>query len=385
MMLRPAKTTRTTLIATTALTLCGASVAPADALFSRWYVRHEPELMIGHDSNVYGASDNEISDGFTQALYRLTAGRIESSLTQLDLTGQVESTWFFSENDANSVDGGVQLDFAFPRDRQGSYWEARANWRSETEVERTLQDRIRREVYGLDVAGEWYPSPKLILSGGALVRETDRSSAGYATNRVTRFTLGLGHAWIPERRWFLEYSLELGESDPAGAVQSTDSRSHIVGLRVRGRILPKVTGSALVGYEHSTFTGRQDFSDSGLSGSADIRWESSPLLTVALSGRRNMEFSPSGAVTRRDTVTLSVDRMIGSAYAILLDVSPDRLDYDNAENRKDRILNLSLGLRYRQTERFYAQADVTWGTIDSNLPERDADQTILSLRSGMRF
>ena len=362
----------------------GAGLSGQD-YFSNWYVRHNPQLEIGYDSNIYGSSGNEVDDLFSTATYRITTGRAQS-LTQLDLSGQVDATWFLDESEADSVDGSVQLDFAYPRDHEeGSYWEGQGYWRRETEVERTLQDRIRRTSYGLSVGGEWTPSPKLILSGGADARVTDRKSAGYATNRLASFSAGIGHSWIPERRWFLEYTLELGESDPPLGIESTESVSHIVGMRVRGRILPKITGTALLGYEHSTFSGREDFSDSGLSGALDVRWEASALSTVELSGRRRTEFSPSGAVTRRSTVTLSVDRDFGPAFTLLADVTPDVISYDTEENRKDRILNLGVGLRYRRTSRFFAMAHVAWGKIDSNLPDRDAEQTVVSLRSGLEF
>lgn len=356
----------------------------AQDYFSNWYIKHNLEAVIGYDSNVYGANTGDVDDGFGTVSYRITTGRAQS-LTQLDLMGEVASTWFFNEHDANSVDGAVQLNFAYPRDHEeGSYWEGEAFWRSQTDVERTLRDRIRRETYGLAFTGEWTPSPKLIFSGGADARVTDRSNAGYSTNRVARFTAGVGHSWIPERRWFLEYNLELGEADPFQG-QSTDSVSHIVGLRLRGRILPKVTGTALAGYEHSSFTGREDMTASGFSGAADVRWESSPYLTVRLSGRRQTEFSPSGAVTRRTTATLGIDRAFGPAFTLLADISPDRLHYDREDDRQDDILNIGVGLRYRRTSRFFALLHVAWGMIDSNLPQNDAEQTVISLRSGLEF
>ncbi len=376
---------RRALVTAVLLPVAIAPLAYAQGLISRSYLRQETELLVGYDSNIYGASNDTKSDGFSTLSHAMTFGRTQNSLTQLDLTGDIQGSWYFSESDANAVDGGLRLDLAYPRDHEDvSYWEGEAFWRSETTVERTLQDRIRRERYGLDLLGEWYASPKLIVSGGAGTLVVDRSNADYPINRRTHFNVGVGHSWIPERRWFLDYTLELGESDPAGAVQSTDSLSHEVGLRVRGRVLPKVTANAFLGYQHSEFSGRQDFSDGGISWAADVKWEASALSSVQLKTRRAMEFSPSGFATRRSTFTLLADRSIGPAYRATFEVSPDVIRYER-DSRKDEILNLRASLRYRRTDRFYAEAEATWGTIDSNVPGRDADQTIVAVSCGLVY
>lgn len=373
------------IVISTLLPVALASVAGAQGLSSRTYFRQETELQAGYDSNIYGSGNDETSDGFATLSHAMTYGRTQNSLTQLDLTGDIQGTWFFSESDANSLDGGLRLDAAYPRDHEDiSYWEGEAFWRSETAVERTLQDRIRRERYGLGLLGEWYASPKLIVSGGAGALVVDRSNADYPINRRTHLNLGVGHFWIPERRWFLDYTLEFGESDPTGPIQSTDSVSHEIGLRVRGRVLPKVTGNAFVGYQHSDFSGRQDFSDGGVSWAADVKWDASALTSVQLKTRRSTEFSPSGFATRRDMFTLLAEHAIGPAYRATFEVSPDVIRYER-EDRKDEILNLRAALRYRRTDRFFAEAEVTWGTIDSNLPERDADQTVFTLSCGLAY
>ena len=227
-----------------------------------WGIQQESGATAGFDSNIYGSANNERSDGFTSLSHHFLIGR-KNSLSRAELSADVAGTWFISEHDGNTIDGGVELNAGYPTDPGDvSSWNANAYWRSQHDIDYRVAQRMKVISYGTGLSGEWLSSPKLGFTGELEADVQDRSDLRYYTSRKIRASLGVSHARHPEQRWNLEYGFELGETEPdIPSLERTDSVSHILGFRAHERLLPKVTGNVFLKMRHTDFSGHYEFSD----------------------------------------------------------------------------------------------------------------------------
>ena len=352
-----------------------------------WGIQQESGATAGFDSNIYGSANNERSDGFTSLSHRFLIGR-KNSLSRAELSADVAGTWFISEHDGNTIDGGVELNAGYPTDPGDvSSWNANAYWRSQHDIDYRVAQRMKIISYGTGLSGEWLSSPKLGFTGELEADVQDRSDLRYYTSRKIRASLGVSHARHPEQRWNLEYGFEVGETDPDNpSLEGTDSISHILGFRARGRLLPKVTGNVFLGIRHTDFSGRYDFSDTGPRALANVTWAASAQLTAQISARADYQFTASGEATQRTAVEVNVKRKLARGFAVSGSLAPSVHDYfRNAGNRRDQVMMLAATLEYARTERFFGSLSAMWVSSDSNQAGWNASRTLITLTGRLRY
>ena len=375
---------------TLAFAFCSTAIMPSvhGALNNqRWRTIQESAAAVGFDSNIYGSASDELADGFLALSHGITVGR-KNSLTRMDLSGNVASTWYLSEHDANILDGGLAFNAGYPNDSEDvSFWKAAAYWRTQHEIDYRVAQRLQTVSYGTSISGEWLSSPKLGFTGNIEARVKDRTKAGYNTFRNLRAGLGISHAWRPERRWNAEYALELGETEPrASRSDKTTSVSHILGIRARGRLLPKVTGDAFVGIRNSTFSGAYNFSDTGPTALVNITYKASAQLTANIGAFRHYQFSANGDATQYTALTFDMKRNFARGFSITATVSPAINSYSYADGtRRDQIWTLAAAVDYARTNRFHAGFSTTWFSNHSDESGYNASRALVRFYSGLRF
>lgn len=356
----------------------------SQGLTQNWNVFQESSGGLGFDSNIYGSRSTRTSDGFTQFSHSLRLARTRS-LTNLEMEGDLKGARYFSEGEADFLDGGLRIQTGYPNDADDSvsFWKGSAHWRRDTELNLDTGLRLQPTLYGVSMAGGWLVSPKLGLNGSVQSTVNDRSRDGFNTTRKLRFRTGLSHAWRPEQRWNAEYAYTAGHADGGSG---TDSRIHEVGVRVRGKLLSKVSGDAFVGVQKADFSGRQDFSDSAPIFSADLKWQSSPRFVTTIGVDRDYDFSANGLAKLRTLVTLSMKRELGRGYSLSGYVSRGFTNFKDAfEDREDRFWAMGGEFEYAFTERFYAQLSATHVTSRTEVVGRDFERAVFLLRGGFRY
>ncbi len=367
------------------LILGACSFASGQDAFRFWGAEFDTQVGGGFDSNINGTRDGGTKDGFLTASQSMIFSR-QKSLTLLNFKGNVSKTQFFDNSEADFVDGGVELNAAYPEEVDNvTYWKASGFWNRLTHVDLDAGRRIQPAVYGARASGEWLFSPKTGFTGSVRGVTTDRSRDGLSTTRALSLRTGFSHAWRPERRWSAEYGLTLGESD-SGA--GTDSTHHIIGVRRRGTISPKVSGDAMIGVRSSDFTGANDFSDTGPIVSADLLWAASPQLTARLGIESDYDFTANGSAVVDSVATFNVKRELGNGLRFGATLGRGYSSYKGQSrlaDRSDRYWRLGGELEYSFTQRFFVRLSGDLIDSESNIVGNDLNRGIVSLFSGWRY
>ncbi|WP_378924145.1 outer membrane beta-barrel protein [Pelagicoccus mobilis] len=364
--------------------LAGAS-SWAGVLGRNWATQYETIVSGGYDSNVNGVRVGEISDGYGSLYQSVTVSRV-NTLTSVELVGDIEQTLFFSESDADFLDGGVELSASYPREGGDViHWDAKTYWKDDSDVDLDEGLRIGVESYGARVGGEWFHSPKAGFRGSIHGRVADRSRDGFSTTRSLTMRTGFSHAWRPEGRWSGEYALKLSESDGGSG---TDAVHHIFGLRSHGRLSSKITGDALVGVRNSSFDGLYDFSDTGPIVTADLTWVASPQFNATLGLLNDYDFSANGDVTLRTSARLRLRRDLGRGLKVELRIGGGRSSFESQLDeieRTDDYWDIGGQVEYSFTQRYFLRLAADWVDSESSEPALDVGRTVVSLRSGWRY
>lgn len=356
----------------------------AQGIMSRWAIVQDLRGGVGYDSNLYGSGTDEIDDGLFAARYGLNVSR-KNSLARVVLDGNVNSTWYFSEGDADYVDGNVSLEIDYPDTPVDvSFWKGRLFWTKTTNINLDTGRRLQPTNYGAEISGEYLISPKLGFTGMLQAGQNDYSGDGLSTTDVLQGRLGVSYGWRPELRVSADYTIADGKSDgPNG----TDATRHMAGLRLRGRLLPKVTGMAFVGARRVEFSGPGvDSEETKPTFDVDLKWESSPKFSTLLGINSDYRFSANGSLKSVTEIELRFNREFAPGFRGSLWVGPGFSDYElSGVTRDDQYWRFGGEFEYALTERFFAQISAGWTTNDSSDPDRDFDRAGVSFNTGIRF
>lgn len=366
--------------------LCGALFMATPCCWAQgwlpnWDVTQSSSLGVGYDSDIYGADVLDVEDGFAQLNHTFSIAR-KNSLTELEASARATGARYFSERDADFLDGGVQLAMAYPASANDvSFWRGSAFWERVTDLDLSTARRMQPTLHGARLRGEWYASPKLGLSGALEHLVNDRSADGATRSRKLRLRTGVSHELFPEQWWNYEYAYTKGRTNVGG-----ESDIHEAGVRVRGRVLPKVTGEAFVGVQRAEYSGRQTFADTGPSASVDLTWRSSPRLAAKLELERESDFASNGSAQLRSVATLSMERDLGQGYQLSAYLTRGWLSYDDVgEDRSDRYWMVGGKLEYAFTQRFFVELSCAHLSNVSSIGELDVSRTMLLIQSGIRY
>lgn len=365
------------------LTLCLAT--SGQNAFRHWAAKSETQIGSGFDSNINGSRTRETKDGFATVSQSINLSR-QNSLTLLDFTGNLSKTQFFSEREVDFLDGGIQINAAYPEDAVDvTYWKATAYANKVTQINLDAGRRIQPKMFGARIAGEWLFSPKTGIVGSLNANKTDRSGDGLSTTRALALRTGFSQAWKPERRWSAEYGLTVGDTD---AGRGTDSVQHFLGVRRRGPLSPKLDGEAFVGVRRSEYSGSQKFSDSGPTVSADLMWAASPRFTARLGIDSDYDFSATGLAVLNTAATIRLKRELGKGLRLSGTIGRGHARYEQivpSIKRSDDFWIVNGELEYAFTQRFFVR--LTGDLIDSrsSVSGNDLNRSVVSLFSGWRY
>ncbi|EDY82740.1 hypothetical protein VDG1235_2363 [Verrucomicrobiia bacterium DG1235] len=340
---------------------------------------------MGYDSNILGSRANEVSDGFALGSQSMRIAR-HNSLTSLNFDANIAKTHYFSESDDSYVDGGIEINAAYPDTKVDvTFWDAGVFWNKVSQVNIDSGQRIQPSIYGGRLSGEWLYSPKTGIVGLIQTSTTDRSRDGYSTTRSRQFRVGTSHSWGPERRWSAEYGLRESETD-SGA--GSDSTHHYFGLRGRGSISPKVKGDIFLGVRRSEFSGIREFSDTGPNASVDLTWNVSAQLTAGLGFESEYEFTANGSVELKTAAILKIKRELGRGLSFSTTLERGNSDYEfelRDDTRTDDFWRFSGNLEYSFTRRFFARISANLLASDSSVAGYSLDRNSVTFSSGLRY
>lgn len=365
-----------------ALAVLGLKARAAEA-FVDWAFSQETSSGLGYDSNIYGASQDVKGDGYALLGHSIQARR-ENSLATIQLDAAGQAVRYESERDADTFTGSVELDIAYPNDRQdASFWNGNAYWIKETRIDVEAETRLTPKRRGAFLAGEWLVSPKLGLSGRVFGEAVDYGSGAWSSTSQRGLTLGLGYALRSEQRWRLEYTYIDGESDFG---EGTDAEHQVFGLRVRGRILPKVRGYVFLGGRNSDFSGLYDFSDSGPNVEADLVWEIAEDASFGVGVESEYNFSAIGTARRQTEVSARYGRELGGGFRGSVRLGYGLNAFESGQSQRDDTYWLGdLEIEYAFTERFFARLTASRIANESELQNKEWERNQFTAQAGLRY
>ncbi len=239
----------------------------------------------------------------------------------------------------------------------------------------------RSEVNG-GVYGELAVSPKTKLGTGFTYTDQNYVNAGYTGFSTLTIPVDLFMAISAKTDLVVgaSYSpVKIGDNDSADAI---DSRL-TVGLR--GEILPKVTGSARVGWMSREGRGNLD-DKNGISLEGNLMYSMSPLVDLNVKLMRGYSVSPttSNTTLRTGVLTfanykLSKQFNLGGSFGYIM------TEYEDSSDRDDNYLTAGAYMTYAPNEYLNVRVAYTYNDNDSNKQSVDFKNSILSVSASFRY
>lgn len=330
------------------------------------------------DNNIFRQETNEVKDvlltfspGFDAVLGRNAA--------DLDI-GLSASVDFNRFQDKDELDSEL-LHFLANAAYRGSRLElsARAGYdetKSNTELANRQGDLLERETTNFDIHGEYTLSPKFSFGFGVNWNEiayVGNFAASYSDRVYTKFPVDIFYELTPKLDISAGYVRSYIDVEGAGLDATTDNLN--VGLR--GELLPKLSGSLKVGYNHyENDNGSRNTASMSITSS--LSWRASSKFTHNLDFDRNFDASATGTGTEVTDLRWSTSYFLNNKTLLSARAGFKVRDY-MVEDRKDELTSLGLNGSYRINSNWNINAGYVFSNNDSNRAGASYDDDILTI------
>lgn len=366
--------------------LC-VSAAPLVSIGDNATVHFNGSASTYWTSNLFRDEINEVDD----LVLTLTPGlelQYGNSATSLSVGGSVNYE-IRSYDDRSDLDQNLLLINTY-----GSYQTSRltVNAKAGYNEEQTNSDSVNNVLiesdnYNASIGAEYRLSTKFKFGAGYKYSNRDyvtetTSSADYT---VYTIPLDLYYELTPKLDLsagftFSDREIEALDLSP---VPGYDTQTYFYNVGLRGDLLPKLSGTAKVGYRNRV---RDGFDDSGSLGvDLNFIWSTTPKLTNSLLLSRDIGTAGDGTTTEQTQVVISSSFSFTPQYYATTKLGYVFRDYQNTSNREDNQYEAGLSFNYAPNQYWLFSTGYTYVENDSNFLGRGYQADRISLSASLRY
>ncbi|MBN1404846.1 MAG: outer membrane beta-barrel protein [Opitutales bacterium] len=242
--------------------------------------------------------------------------------------------------------------------------------------------RVSRSIINASAYGEMSISPKTKIGTGiSYVRQNYIESLGYNDVAKMVVPVDLYLAVSPKTDFIVGASygsLMLGDSN------SSDANDFNLNVGVRGELMPKLHGSARVGW--MSRDGRSIEDQDGISFDADLKYDLTPLSTLTLRGMRDLSASStSSQTTTRTGIIGYADFRLASVFQAGGNLGYIKTEYEDASGRDDDYMMAGAYVGYIPNEYVNVKLSYSYKDNDSNYNSVDYNNNVLEVVASFRY
>jgi|GEM_PF-3801100 len=242
---------------------------------------------------------------------------------------------------------------------------------------------LSRSVVNANAYAEWALSAKTKLGTGVTYADQNYSASGYSNyssisvpvdfyySLSAKTDLSLGYVYRP---------VFIGDGDSVDAVDS------LLTLGLRGELMPKLTGYARFGWMGREGRSSSLSDKSGITMSASMNYEVSPLINVGTRIMRDLSFaSLSGVSTIRTGLISKASYNISRQFSAGASVGYIKTEYQDNYDRDDDFIILGMSVSYHPNEYLNVTASYNHNANDSTIEASDYNNNILEVIASFRY
>ena len=311
---------------------------------------------ISYDDNIYlnhyGKKDAGISTTRVGANYNTTIPNSALKFNANALVGYNAYTRKHSLNNYWDALGGVELsNKQFKIGDKVLYTSDYSN--EDLDVSRSDTKRLQNDAYV-----SYVTSTEKMFGVGVFAQDIYKHYFEDAMKPLTRNRLNLGaqlyYNMSPKTNFFVEYmfsDIEYKED----LLKDNNSKTHSVGLGVKGQVAPKVTGIAKVTYDMRKYDEEDAYGDDekNLVGYLlSLEWKPSTVNTIRLTGERGLKETIYGdnRYFKDTTLSLYADQKLSNKLTAHVTLIWDQMHYDkyvDSTKRADDVFLVRPGVDYK--------------------------------------
>jgi hypothetical protein len=360
-----------------------------------------PQVELGeaYNDNIFADPDDE-EDDFITVLSPEVAARSDWGRHALNLRTGADAGFYLDNDDENFLDGFALVDGRLDVVRE-TYIFGGLGWRHRHE-DRGSPDDVRGEEpteYDLYSANlgvfrgrgrisarvngnvDRFDFHDVDAAGGTEINQDDRDRFQYVLSGQ------VGYEYLPETEAFVRVTGRVRNYDQisdTGIDRDSLGYAAVVGTDLD--FTGKVSGEVFVGYQHTTYDDEVLNDIDGLAAGAAVLWNITGLTslrgTLDVTTEETTQAGASGFLSTRAGAAIEHELMRNVLLGAGVTLGRD--DYEGID-RQDDILIGSLTARYLINRNFYAGAELTHRTRESDFSAADFSQNVILFRLGAQL
>lgn len=171
--------------------------------------------------------------------------------------------------------------------------------------------------------------------------------------------------------------------DFPGVSVAYDTQTYFYNVGLRGDLLPKLSGTAKVGYRERE---RDGFGSTGSLGvDVNLTWATTAKLTNRILLGRDFGVAGDGSTTEETSFLFASSFAFTPQYSASSKVGYVLRDFQDVGNREDEQYELGLSFGYTPNEYWSFSAGYTYSETDSNAVNQSYDENRISLTASLRY
>lgn len=315
-----------------------------------------------YDSNIYArrdATDDIYFSLIPELQYLRRAGRGE-----IDARAGVDITRFVDLSQENHEDFFGSLFVTLPTHQDSPLsGNVRLSYTERTGINEFLNRRLKTENYRADTTLLYHTSERLAL----------RNSFGYRYQRAQdssniegfHGTIGFQHEYSETLSLFIDYRLRRTTSSGEAGRPRVENIDHAIFIGGIGELGPRLTGTASVGYQHTSAKGARSEDTNLVVAATELAWEMRPRTDLTLNVSRDMDVSPNDFSAEVLNTTLGIRHRIEPKIQLNGYTGYSRFRFRGGESRRDEGIHVGAGVRYLFSDYWDAGLDYQFTDNDS--------------------